>query len=173
MFKISDAYHHSNGIPHRTCKDCTKVNRLKLTHSIEGKLRRMLDSAKCSTKRRNLVASRKRTEVNLTVEEMIIQLIKQQGKCYYSGKNLSFDGTQKFHISLERLNTLSGYNKTNIVFICEELNSSDRSASIALHKEEKRGHGGWTKEKFDDFKAKCAEYLKNSTASLFSKKCKS
>jgi len=67
---------------------------------------------------------------------------------------MSFDGKQKFHISLERINTGIGYTKDNIVFICEELNSADRSASTSLHNLEKRGHGGWTKEKFAEFRAR-------------------
>lgn len=153
-FKDINAYHHSRGKPDRTCIECIKVNKLRSTHSIEGKLRRMLDSAKCKTKRRNCVKNRAQTQMLLTMEEMRIQLIKQEGKCFYSGKNLSFDGTQKFHISLERINTLIGYNKNNIVFICEELNSGDRSASTALHNQEKRGHGGWTKQKFAEFRVR-------------------
>jgi len=62
-FKDINAYHHSRGKPDRTCIDCRKIINLKLTHTIEGKLRRMFDSAKLKTKRRNCVKNRAQTQM--------------------------------------------------------------------------------------------------------------
>ncbi len=78
------------------------------------------------------------TVFQITYDDLIKQLRKQKGKCKYTGINMSFDGSQPFHISLERINVNIGYTTSNIIFICQELNSPDFSSMIALHGLEKK-----------------------------------
>jgi hypothetical protein len=75
--------------------------------------------------------------------ELLIELFREQkGLCYYSGIQLTTSGNWK--VSLERLNVTVGYIKGNICLVCQEFNSTDRSASNP----EAEGCGGWSKEKY-------------------------
>lgn len=136
----------------RICRGCVSEKEKEYHITLEGKLNRIHAHAKHTTIKRNSVANRFQTSFEITKEDLINQFKHQGGKCYYSGKNMSVDGKENFHVSLERLNVNIGYTKENIVFICEELNTSDCSASISLHNQEKKGSGGWSKEKFEKFR---------------------
>lgn len=153
IYKIIEEFRIAKeNYPNRRCRSCDKLKTSVDAATVEGKLKRLLRAANNHTKKRNSIPTRMKTTLELTIEEMKSQLIQQQGKCYYSGKNLSFDGKKAFHISLERMNTKLGYTKDNCVFICEELNAPDHSSQTALHNLEKRGHQGWTKDKFVAFR---------------------
>lgn len=54
---------------------------------------------------------------------------------------------------MERYDTSIGYLRGNICFICQELNTGDKSKMNSLYK--KSGSIGWNKDKFD--------YIKKST----------
>jgi len=83
-------------------------------------------------------------EHNITKEVLFDQLCKQKGRCYYSGKHLTFERGQPSNIRLERLDTRIGYIKSNIVFICIKLNTGD-SRSVNLNA---TGSCGWSKETY-------------------------
>ena len=52
--------------------------------------------------------------------------------------------------SLERIDPLKGYTKTNVCLICIEWNSADRTCMAK--KENMNGSCAWSKEKFEYFK---------------------
>lgn len=136
----------------RKCKVCERIECQQRSITIHGKLNRMIGHAKHATTQRNTVRLRCKTSFEITKIDLINLIQTQRGKCAYSHKNLSFDGKSPFHISLERKDVNIGYTKDNIVFICEELNSSNMSAIESLHNQEKAGHSGWSVEKFAKFR---------------------
>lgn len=121
------------------CKSCYERRDLKTV------LTKFYQSCIKTTKNRNAKENRENTECTITIEELWNQLQKQQGKCYYSGINMTFDHRKDWRISLERLNVFDGYNKDNVVFICQEFNTGDRS--VLKSRYEKSGSCGWSKEK--------------------------
>ena len=114
--------------------------------TIYGKIQILFSRAKTATTKRNNRKNRKNTAREIKIENLWHLLQKQCGKCYCkrlrfnqwipltkskdSGKNLSFDGRENFHISLERIDTRKGYTTDNIVFICEELQAPDKSVLV-------------------------------------------
>ena len=59
---------------------------------------------------------------NLTVESMYQQLIKQDGKCYYTGIPLSLNRDTWNYFSCERLDNSKNHTVENCVFICRMMN---------------------------------------------------
>eukprot|EP00397_Hematodinium_sp_SG-2012_P046885 GEMP01053119.1.p1 GENE.GEMP01053119.1~~GEMP01053119.1.p1 ORF type:complete len:448 (+),score=23.83 GEMP01053119.1:71-1414(+) len=75
----------------------------------------------------------------------IVELYKlQQGRCYYSGIKLTLKPVSEWMCSLERLDNTKGYTVENVVLICSEFQSSDRSLSA---KGPVKGTAQWSKEK--------------------------
>lgn len=130
------------------CYKCRNENQKERRTKINVKLVDMLES----TKRRN--------GTSLSLQNLYDKLLKQQGKCFYSGKNLSFDGRDHFHISLERLNSRLGYLDENTVLICEELNSPDQTSRFdSINKDDMElVPGGWNLSKFLAFKDLVKKY---------------
>jgi hypothetical protein len=81
---------------------------------------------------------------NITQQDIINQLVKQKGLCYYSRYPLTKTGDYK--ASLERLNPLLGYEKGNIVLIIAEFNSFDRTS--VKTKNSNKGSAGMSRRKF-------------------------
>lgn len=123
------------------CRKCYK------NKDINSILSNILYHARTHTKERNSRIGRNPTECNITLDDLWYQLQKQQGKCFYSGINMSFGNQIEWRVSLERLNNHLGYDKNNIVFICQEFNTGDKS--ILKTNYEKKGSSGWSKEKVD------------------------
>lgn len=121
---------------------CTKCYQ---SRNIKVVLLRILNSCKLHTKYRNNVKNRQKTECTILIEDLWEQLKKQKGKCYYSGINMTIGIEEDWAISIERLNIHDGYNKDNIVFICNEFNSGDKSVNSSRY--EKSGSSGWDHEK--------------------------
>ncbi len=132
----------------RMCKGCEATYRKKRSTTINGKLTRILSNARNCTKRRNSRQGRCKTVFDITKRDLIALLQMQKGKCAYSHKNLTFDGNSPFHISLERRDVNVGYIKSNIVFICQELNTFD----LSVRSHDQGGNSAWSIAKFDEFR---------------------
>lgn len=105
----------------------------------------LLNNCNTDTKKRNLKIGRDHTECTITKEDLWNQLQKQEGKCYYSGINMSIGMETDWRISIERLDVFKGYEKNNIVFISNEFNSGD--LTVIKSRYEKSGSSGWNHEK--------------------------
>jgi hypothetical protein len=113
----------------------------------------MLNNTRSNTKSRQQKNSNKeRTyEHDIDLEFLIDLYHKQKGLCAYSNIPMQFgpiDETE-YKISIERINPLHGYIKSNICLICIEFNVGDYTA---VAKGEIKGSCAWSKKKFDMFK---------------------
>jgi hypothetical protein len=154
-----------NGEPWFRCKDCTSMVKeadaaknkavcyschSKRTHkdagSLRGCMRKLLRSAEtnCNNKpvHRNITC-------DLEEDELISMFVAQNGRCYYSGMPLVLGiGTLQWAVSLERIDVLGNYTKTNCKLICREFNASDHSSRVIYSND---GAGGWNHSKMRHF----------------------
>lgn len=93
------------------CSNCYK------NRSINNILKNILAGCRKSTTTRNGIKGRDKTECTITKDDMWQQLQKQEGKCYYSGINMTIGLEKNWRISIERLDVTQGYTKQNIVFM--------------------------------------------------------
>lgn len=128
---------HRNGF----CSKCYSNS------SISVILRNFIKSCKSHTKKRNNIKNRDQTECTITIDDLWNQLQKQNGKCFYSDINMTMGLEDNWRISVERLDVNDGYNKENIVFICQEFNCSDKSGMKSNY--EKTGTCSWNSEKIN------------------------
>jgi hypothetical protein len=118
------------------CKQCIQDKARSTWWKVSA---RLYDNAKSSSRK-----GREEKTFNITQQDIIDQLVKQRGLCYYSHypMNKSFD----YKASLERLNPLIGYEKGNIVLILAEFNAGDRSSLKT--KDSNEGSAGMSRRKF-------------------------
>ena len=135
------------------CKTCRALRTKQQIELPRPKLLKLISSAKSNTKKRkdtkHLNNVKHDTEFDIDYDFLVEKFNQQKGLCAYSGIPLQFGNINEVNwvISLERKDTLKGYLKTNVCFICMEFNTSDRS----IEYKEDTGNGGWTKEKFKYF----------------------
>ena len=67
----------------------------------------------------------------------------------YSGLIMNYGTKVDFMCSLERINPLKGYTKDNVCLICNEFNTSDKTAKRTNLVQ--RGSAGWNHEKCQKF----------------------
>lgn len=133
------------------CRDC--IN--KSLDNPRSRLITILGGTLSSTTVRNK-RNRIKLEHNITFEDMKQQLVLQKGKCFYSGMNMSFQSGENWFISIERLDVNLGYIKGNIVFVCHEFNSSDKTSMISPYA--RTGSCGITTYKFDFIRQSTLEF---------------
>lgn len=127
-----------------------------MINSVRLCLSGILTNMKSSQESRNSKNYRENFVMDITIQDLFKQLQKQHGKCYYSNINLNFSVNSDWHCSVERLDTKKGYLKENVVFICNEFNSADRSVIETSY--DKEGSCGWSKEKFLTIKQSVLDY---------------
>ena len=111
----------------------------------------LLSSSLSTTKDRLKKTNRKSTsEHDINIEFLIELYEKQKGLCAYSELSMKFGINSNYRISLERINPLIGYMKTNVCLICNIFNTGDFTAN-ALNKNDVKGSSAWSKEKFELF----------------------
>jgi hypothetical protein len=93
-----------------------------------------------ATKARGKNCARKKG--SMTLAELISILRQQGGLCAYSGVPMS-SRKGDFKVSIERIDTLKGYDKENVCLIIQELNSPDRTVM-----NDTKGSTGWSRSKF-------------------------
>jgi len=142
IFKLQNEYTKVIG---QGCKECIKNRGINRRATLSGAIVNIFNNCK---KRHNKFINKNRIteEFNITYEYLIDLFNKQNGLCAYSGIPLKTSGYWK--LSLERINSKNGYTKDNVCFICQELNSTDRSCM----NDNATGSGGWSKEKIDYIK---------------------
>jgi hypothetical protein len=154
-----------NGAPWFRCKDCTSMVkeadsitrtvcnscRIKRRHkdaeSLLGCMRKMLQRAKANCRDK---AAHRNITCDLEEDELISMFVAQNGRCYYSGLplTLGIGGELQWASSLERIDVLGNYTKTNCKLICREFNASDYSANVIYSND---GAGGWNLSKMRHF----------------------
>ena len=85
---------------------------------------------------------------DIDIEYLIELYQKQNGLCTYSNMPMKFGSNIDYRITIERINPLLGYIKTNICLICWEFNTSSFET---VAKNEIHGSSAWSKEKFELF----------------------
>lgn len=98
------------------CKKCDiNFNRERFDKSYKQKISIRFNHTKSRCKDNG-------TEFTITKEDVINQYENQQGKCYYSGRVLSYKTKDENVMSIDRINPKIGYTKENIVICCWRIN---------------------------------------------------
>jgi len=157
IFKTTDAFDTNIA---RGCKECTTKNANNHLNTLKGHLNRLIHNAKNHIKNINKTRKENECDFNITYDDLLEQLKKQKGLCYYSSIKMEYGKASRkdFVMSLERIDSLKGYVKDNICLICREFNGSDHTAN---NKNGFTGSGAWTKEKFQVFLKSIQEKYKN------------
>jgi hypothetical protein len=134
------------------CKPCRNEQTKKSQNMIKGRIKRLLNDAKNSTKKRELVPSRTNNELisnefDIDFEFLLNLLKKQNGRCFYSNIILNYESGKDWLVSLERMDPFRGYERNNVCLICLEWNSRDNRTLKGGSSE--NGGGYWNKEKFN------------------------
>jgi hypothetical protein len=87
----------------------------------------------------------RQSEIDLTLDYLLDLILKQNGRCYISGKPLVFQKHCDWQCSLERLDNTRWYTKGNVAFICLEFQSTDTSRHRGVA-EDIEFSGQWTPE---------------------------
>ena len=105
------------------CKTCDKQDcRKRFNSSPERRAVVLWNSAKSRCKKENIIFS-------ITTQDLIDLYKTQNGKCYYSGKQMSYQGGDKDKMSIDRINSSKGYIKPNIVLCCWQVNDMKNNYS--------------------------------------------
>ena len=145
----------------RGCKKCLSIYDKHTRYNPRRALQNLLKNSKSHTKERGKIYTDKRDNTyNIDFEFLVELYQKQKGLCNYSGLPLKFGSCLEhdWTISLERIDSLKGYIKTNVCLICIEFNTCDKSV---CYKNNNSGNSGWNKEKFTYFVEKATEKYKN------------
>ena len=106
------------------CKKCysTTYNRNRIANTIANKLDTILKARFNDAKQR----ARKHNIYNdLTIKDLYELWNKQNGKCAISGIDMTTDsyaGRISTNISIDKINPLKGYTKSNIQLVCSAVN---------------------------------------------------
>ena len=112
---------HSGTCRRRSCKICESVNAKEKWHkkrknqSLEEAIAYKFYQAKYRSKVKN-------REFELLVNDVVKQWEKQNGKCYYTGLDMTIAPNNWNHFSIDRINSLEGYTTDNIVLCTHIVN---------------------------------------------------
>lgn len=120
-------------------KSCQCLNRRRSQGLRIELLRQMLSISHRKNKTEGL---------DIDIEWLAATLLKQEGRCAYSGHIMTFKSFGDWKYSVERIDNLRGYTRDNVVIICYEFQSSDRSIVKGERIAEESSQ--WTREKFQD-----------------------
>eukprot|EP00397_Hematodinium_sp_SG-2012_P040978 GEMP01045032.1.p1 GENE.GEMP01045032.1~~GEMP01045032.1.p1 ORF type:complete len:455 (+),score=31.98 GEMP01045032.1:21-1385(+) len=137
------------------CKECTSLYAYSFHHFFMSRLQ----SAKQSAKKR---AAKNRINAGvfqLTIDDAIGMYTRQRGLCFYSGIRMVPKPGSQWMVSMERLDNARGYVRDNVVLICFEFQTSDRSGTATSPV---KGSCQWSKEKI----AMLLQWLRSTHACL-------
>lgn len=99
------------------CSDCVPADRLRHAKSLglEQHISKKLLAAKIKCRHLN-------REFNLVKQDILNLWNKQNGKCYYSGLEMSVMHDDPMIFSIDRIESSKGYTKDNIVLCCLTFN---------------------------------------------------
>ncbi len=102
--------------PTSTCKWCTVKNgRERYTGSIKGKLTGLICAVRAKCRNNNI-------EFGITIDDLLAIFESQDGKCWYSGQQLSCE-RGPMGASIERKDPCKGYTKENVVLSTWRINN--------------------------------------------------
>jgi len=130
------------------CHDCSNKKSEFYRTTLRGFLLRLLGCSRKSNKRRETL-NNKNLEHSITLKNLCDLILKQQGRCYYSSIPLVYKSNSDWLCSIERLDNSKGYTLDNIVLICNEFNTADRSYKST--NPFKTGSSMWSVEKMAIF----------------------
>lgn len=109
IFSLSDLISDKDYL----CKSCISLDRKRHSHNLgfEQQISKKLIAARIKSKHCN-------REFKLTKSDIIELWNKQNGKCYYSGLEMSHKTNDKLIFSIDRIDSDKGYNINNIVLCC-------------------------------------------------------
>mmetsp|Transcript_96996 Transcript_96996/g.312567 ORF Transcript_96996/g.312567 Transcript_96996/m.312567 type:complete len:486 (-) Transcript_96996:7-1464(-) len=121
------------------CKTCN-ISKLSTHHrTLRGTLQQMLGNARSR-------ARLKSWHCSLSLDDLLVKLWQQRGRCCYSDVNLEcLVPNSHWRISLERLNNDDGYTSSNCVLIAAEFNTGDTSRNKGV--KEVYGSAQWSRSK--------------------------
>lgn len=94
-----------------TCSnECTNKIQRDKRNTLRGRLNLCLQKA------------RARNECNIDIEWLLNQWNKQNGKCFYTGWDMTLLGETFLRPSIERIDSSKGYGKDNVVLCCKQAN---------------------------------------------------
>lgn len=105
-----------------TCRGCKIKANERYRNTEQGFLKGLLKNARKSGKKRIEKGRAEAGEFDLTYDDVLDILDKQNKRCYYSNVPLVFKKKSDYQASLERLDTSKGYTKSNVVVCCLEFN---------------------------------------------------
>ena len=91
-----------------------------LKRTFKGFVSKLMTAARFNAKKRG-------QETTITKEWIVEQLVRQNGCCYYSDMPMTFKPCSDWRASLERLNESLGYTPENVVIICYEFNTGNKT----------------------------------------------
>ena len=113
-----------------TCRECTHVYYAKVTRkyvcTLKGRLHRIYGRV-CDRARKD------NTETDITREYLLELYNKQEGKCFYTGKDMIYDTEETYSrdlVSIDRVNPNKSYTKDNVVLCCWGVNNSKRDYTL-------------------------------------------
>jgi hypothetical protein len=138
----------------RPCKSCQRTYNNKKALTLRHVIQQRLGTSRKHSKQCQLKihAGKRRGEAGhtLTFDEALEILIKQKGRCFYSGILLSRKPNTDWMMSLERLDAKRGYHKDNVVWVCVEFNVAERHMSTESNEDAgSNGGGGWSQAKVE------------------------
>lgn len=107
------------------CKKCR--NGMKRKNDHESTLKEIL-ALRCRKAIQR--AKHRNMDYNITPEFLMEMWKLQDGKCFYSGLQMSYDINDLYTVSLDRIDSNKGYTKDNVVLSCWSINSMKNNYSI-------------------------------------------
>lgn len=103
----------------KRCKKCNRENHKfrRNNHTKEQIINELLNSCKASCKSRTKNKRFNASVFNITVNDILELAKKQDNKCVYTGKELSWKANDNYKISIDRINSSKGYVKNNIQLV--------------------------------------------------------
>ena len=128
----------------RYCSVCRKIK--DLSEFANGRMANCHSCEKERYKRRcgigdlhgflnyKLKQSYRRTSIinTLTFDDLLDLYNKQNGKCFYSGREMVFENNNNYSLSLDRISSSIGYHKDNVVLCCRIVNYMKQEYDVNL-----------------------------------------
>ena len=124
VFSLSEFYVVS-GKPDSYCKKCRLIIDKKLnSKSPAARMKSLLAAAR--TRARN-----NKWDFNLTKDFLLGLWRQQQGRCYYTNIELTYDGNRlSSALSIDRVDSSFGYTEGNIVLCCRRVNEMKSNSTV-------------------------------------------
>lgn len=155
-----------DGITYKWCGKCLSYKIIKSNYCddcVRNDSRARLSSIRESLKRLLYHTKRGKYESFLSYDDLANLYKTQNGKCAYSGIpfKLPTQLNSDWQMSLERIDTTKNYTVDNVLLICQEFNTSNKTKIKTSYN--KNGHAGWNIEKFLIFYTKIYNANLNET----------